>query len=103
MKAKKVPLRTCVGCGEQKTKKELIRVVKTNEGHVSIDFKGRANGRGAYVCPNLECLKKAQKRDSLSRSLMTKIDSEIYARLEKELTEGKEEHDKAQPEGDQNE
>lgn len=88
MKTKKVPLRTCVGCGEQKTKKELIRVVKDNENHVSIDFKGRANGRGAYICPNLECLKKAQKKDSLSRSLMYKIDQEIYKRLEEELAAG---------------
>lgn len=88
MKVKKVPMRTCVGCGEQKTKKELIRVVKNNENQVSVDFKGKANGRGAYICPSVECLKKAQKRDALSRSLMIKIDQEIYERLAKELAEG---------------
>ncbi len=91
MKAKKVPMRTCVGCGEQKTKKELIRVVKNNENQVFVDFKGKANGRGAYICPSLECLKKAQKRDALSRSLMIKIDQEIYERLAKELEAGDQE------------
>lgn len=88
MKVKKVPMRTCVGCGEQKTKKELIRVVKNNENQVSVDFKGKANGRGAYICPSIECLKKAQKRDALSRSLMIKIDQEIYERLAAELAMG---------------
>lgn len=88
MKVKKVPMRTCVGCGEQKTKRELIRVVKNSEDQVFVDFKGKANGRGAYICPSLECLKKAQKRDALSRSLMIKIDQEIYARLAEELAAG---------------
>lgn len=88
MKVKKVPMRTCVGCGQQKTKKELIRVVKNNENQVFVDFKGKANGRGAYICPSLECLKKAQKRDALSRSLMIKIDQEIYERLAEELAAG---------------
>jgi hypothetical protein len=97
MKVKKVPMRTCVGCGEQKTKKELIRVVKNNENQVFVDFKGKANGRGAYICPSLECLKKAQKRDALSRSLMTKIDHEIYERLAEELAAG----DQSEPTADQ--
>lgn len=88
MKVKKVPMRTCVGCGAQKTKRELIRVVKNNEDQVFVDFKGKANGRGAYICPSLECLKKAQKRDALSRSLMIKIDQEIYERLAEELAAG---------------
>lgn len=91
MKVKKVPMRTCVGCGEQKTKKELIRVVKNNENQVFVDFRGKANGRGAYICPSLECLKKAQKRDALSRSLMIKIDQEIYERLAEELAAGDQE------------
>lgn len=90
-------MRTCVGCGEQKTKKELIRVVKNNENQVFVDFKGKANGRGAYICPSLECLKKAQKRDALSRSLMTKIDHEIYERLAEELAAG----DQSEPTADQ--
>ncbi len=88
MKVKKVPMRTCVGCGEQKMKRELIRVVKNNEDQVFVDFKGKANGRGAYICPDVECLKKAQKRDSLSRSLMIKIDQEIYERLAQEISAG---------------
>lgn len=88
MKVKKVPMRTCVGCGEQKTKRELIRVVKNSEDQVFVDFKGKANGRGAYICPSLDCLKKAQKRDALSRSLMIKIDHEIYERLAEELAAG---------------
>lgn len=88
MKVKKVPMRTCVGCGAQKTKRELIRVVKNSEDQVFVDFKGKANGRGAYICPSLECLKKAQKRDALSRSLMIKIDQEIYERLAEELAAG---------------
>jgi predicted RNA-binding protein YlxR (DUF448 family) len=88
MKVKRIPMRTCVGCGQQKTKKELIRVVKNNEDQVFVDFKGKANGRGAYICPSLECLTKAQKRDALSRSLMIKIDREIYERLAQELAAG---------------
>lgn len=88
MKVKRIPMRTCVGCGQQKTKKELIRVVKNNEDQVFVDFKGKANGRGAYICPSLECLTKAQKRDALSRSLMIKIDRDIYERLAQELAAG---------------
>jgi len=80
-------MRTCVGCGEQKTKKELIRVVKNSEDQVFIDFAGKANGRGAYLCPDPECLKKAEKRDALSRSLGTRIDKAVYAELERQLEE----------------
>lgn len=101
MKVKKVPMRTCVGCGEQKTKKELIRVVKNNENQVFVDFRGKANGRGAYICPSLECLKKAQKRDALSRSLMIKIDQEIYERLAEELAAGDQEELAADGEKDE--
>lgn len=101
MKVKKVPMRTCVGCGEQKTKKELIRVVKNNENQVFVDFRGKANGRGAYICPSLECLKKAQKRDALSRSLMIKIDQEIYERLAEELAAGDQEEPVADGEKDE--
>jgi uncharacterized protein len=87
VKPKKIPMRTCVGCGEQKTKKELIRVVKSNEDQFFIDFVGKANGRGAYLCPDPECLKKAEKRDALSRSLGTRIDKAVYAELERQLEE----------------
>jgi predicted RNA-binding protein YlxR (DUF448 family) len=85
MKVRKVPLRKCVGCGEQKPKKDLIRVVKNKEGDLCVDFTGKANGRGAYICPNLECLKKAQKRKALNRALECDISNEIFERLEQEL------------------
>jgi len=85
MKKRKIPLRKCVGCGEQKSKKELIRVVKTKDGEFFVDFTGKANGRGAYICPDIECFNKALKRDSLSRSFQTKVGSEIYEKLKEEL------------------
>lgn len=85
MKQKKLPLRKCIGCNEQKSKKELIRVVKNNQDEVFIDLTGKANGRGAYICPTLECLKKAEKRDALSRAFQQKIDRAIYVKLEQEL------------------
>lgn len=85
MKVKKVPLRKCLGCNEQKQKRELIRVVKSKEGEVSLDVTGRANGRGAYICPNPECLAKAEKRKSLARALETEITAEIYAKLRDEI------------------
>lgn len=87
MKQKKIPLRKCVGCHEQKTKKQLIRVVKNNQDEVFIDVTGKANGRGAYICPSQECLQKAAKKDLLSKALLKKISPEIYAGLEKELND----------------
>ena len=65
---KKIPMRQCVGCREMKEKKSLIRVVKSPEGQVSLDFKGKLPGRGAYVCPNPECLKRARKSRGLERA-----------------------------------
>lgn len=85
MKAKKVPLRKCLGCNEQKQKREMIRVVKNKEGVVELDFTGRANGRGAYICPNSECLAKAEKRKSLERALETQISKELYEKLREEI------------------
>lgn len=85
MKARKVPLRKCVGCGEQKPKKDLIRVVKNKDGELLVDFTGKANGRGAYICPSIECLKTAQKRKALNRALECEISDEIFERLEQEL------------------
>lgn len=85
MKARKVPLRKCVGCGEQKPKKDLIRIVKNKEGELCVDFTGKANGRGAYICPNLKCLQTAQKRKALNRALECEISEEIFERLEQEL------------------
>lgn len=86
MKAgKKVPMRTCVGCRESKEKKELIRIVRTPEGNVELDLTGRANGRGAYLCPKSECLAKARKSRGLERSLQSTISAEVFDRLEEEM------------------
>ncbi len=85
---KKIPMRQCMGCRERRAKKELIRVVRTVEGTVSLDFSGKLNGRGAYVCPDPECLKKALKSKALDRSLEVTIPPEVIARLEKEMEAG---------------
>ena len=84
---KKIPQRQCMGCRERKAKKELIRVVRGTDGVVSLDFSGKLNGRGAYICPQMECLQKAQKAKSLERSLEVPIPQEVYERLEKEMGE----------------
>ncbi|MBQ6996827.1 MAG: YlxR family protein [Oscillospiraceae bacterium] len=85
---KKIPQRQCMGCRERKAKKEMIRVVRTTEGTVCLDFSGKLNGRGAYVCPNMECLKKAQKSRSLERCLEIEIPQEVYDRLTREMEVG---------------
>ncbi len=82
---KKIPLRMCTGCGEMKPKKELVRVVRSSEGEISLDLTGRKSGRGAYVCPNLACLKKARKTRRIERSLDCKISDELYDAMEKEM------------------
>lgn len=82
---KKIPMRMCTGCGEMKPKKELVRVVKSPEGEISIDRTGRSPGRGAYVCPNPECLKKAKKSRRLEKVFASQIPEEVYDALEKEL------------------
>lgn len=87
MKSKKIPMRSCVGCKESKNKSELIRVIKTPEGDVAVDCTGKRNGRGAYICPSVECLKKAQKTKALSRSLNTTIPEEVYADIERQMLE----------------
>ena len=87
---KKIPQRQCMGCRERRAKRELIRVVRSPEGNVSLDFGGKMNGRGAYICPNSECLKKAIRSKALDRSLEVTIPEEVYARLEKELEGGHE-------------
>lgn len=84
---KKQPIRKCVGCGEVKNKKELIRVLKNTEGQFMIDVTGRLNGRGAYVCRDVNCLKKAIKSKGLERSFKMQIDNSIYEALEKEFDE----------------
>ncbi len=85
---KKIPLRQCVGCGEMKNKKEMIRVIRTREGEFLLDTTGKKNGRGAYLCPNPECLKKAEKSKGLERSFGQAIPKEVYASLEREMNEG---------------
>ena len=85
---KKIPQRQCMGCRERKAKRELIRVVRTPEGGVSLDFGGKMNGRGAYLCPDPECLKKAIRSKALDRSLEVEIPEEVYGRLQKEMEVG---------------
>lgn len=87
-KVKKIPQRQCVGCREMKDKKALIRVVKSPEGEVSLDTVGRKPGRGAYVCPDTECLRKARKSRALERAFETQIPSEVYDAMEQELGGG---------------
>lgn len=83
--AKKVPLRQCIGCGESKNKKEMIRILKTPEGEFTLDATGRKNGRGAYLCPSVECFRKAVKGKGLERSFKMAIPKEVYEALEKEM------------------
>ena len=85
---KKIPQRQCMGCRERKAKRELIRVVRMTDGNVSLDFSGKLNGRGAYICPQPACLAKARKARSLERSLEVPIPEEVYDRLEKEMEAG---------------
>ncbi len=85
MSTKKVPLRQCIGCGEMKSKKEMIRVLKTESEGIILDATGRKNGRGAYVCPTLECFRKAVKNKGLERSFKMPVPKEVYESLEKEM------------------
>jgi len=85
---KKIPQRQCMGCRERREKRAMIRVVRTPEGEVTLDFSGKKNGRGAYLCPNPACLKKAIRSKSLDRSLEVTIPQEVYDRLEKEMEVG---------------
>ena len=82
---KKIPQRQCMGCRERKEKRQMIRVVRCTDGSVNLDFSGKMNGRGAYVCPDPECLKKALRSKALDRSLEVTIPEEVIARLEKEM------------------
>jgi hypothetical protein len=82
---KKVPQRQCIGCGEMKNKKEMIRILKTPEGEFTLDATGRKNGRGAYLCPSVECFRNAVKGKGLERSFKMAIPKEVYETLEKEM------------------
>ena len=86
---KKIPQRTCIGCNTQKNKKDLIRIVKDKDGNISIDKTGKANGRGAYICDNIECLEKAIKSKRLEKTFETKISEEIYENLRGVIVDNK--------------
>ena len=86
---KKIPQRQCMGCRERKNQRDMIRVVRETTGAVSLDFSGKLNGRGAYICPDPECLKKARKAKSLDRSLEVTIPEEVYDRLDREMEAGR--------------
>ena len=85
---KKIPQRQCMGCRERKNKRDLIRVVRGTDGNVSLDFGGKANGRGAYLCPDIQCLQKAIRSKALERSLEVPIPEQVYERLAKEMEGG---------------
>ena len=85
MKVKKIPQRTCIGCGETHNKKEMVRIVRSPEGEVSLDRSGKKPGRGAYVCRDPQCLKKARKSRALERMLETGIPDEVYEALERQM------------------
>lgn len=83
--AKKIPMRQCIGCGEMKSKKEMIRILRTEDQGIILDATGRKNGRGAYICPNPECMKKARKSRGLDRAFKMPVSDEIYDSLTKEI------------------
>ena len=86
-KVKKIPMRQCMGCNEHKPKAELLRVVRSPEGEVSLDFTGKKSGRGAYVCRALKCLQRARKSHRLERILECEISESVYDAMEQELAE----------------
>lgn len=86
MKTKKIPTRICVGCGEPKEKQSMVRVVKTAENEICLDETGRKNGRGAYICKNIECFRRAVQSKGLERSLKTQVPQEVIEQLEEEMS-----------------
>ena len=93
---KKIPQRQCMGCRERKAKRELIRVVRMTDGNVSLDFSGKLNGRGAYICRDVKCLRKARKSRRIESALECSIPDEVYDQMEKELQAYAQEQDNAQ-------
>lgn len=85
MSTKKIPMRMCTACREMKPKRELVRIVKTPEGEIRLDLTGKLNGRGAYICKSVDCLKKAEKTGALSRAFSCQVSPEIYQQLAQEL------------------
>ncbi|MBQ3012138.1 MAG: YlxR family protein [Clostridia bacterium] len=89
-KTRKVPMRQCLGCNEHKPKREMIRVVRTPEGAVELDFVGKKSGRGAYICPKRSCFAKARKSKRIENILEVKLPEEIYDRMEQSISEAEE-------------
>lgn len=87
MKTKKIPMRMCLGCGESKPKKELVRVVKNKEGEISLDLTGKKSGRGAYICKSTECFNKARKARRFEKAFSCKIEDEVFEAMEAQLNE----------------
>ena len=85
MQQRKIPLRRCTGCNESKPKKELVRIVRSPEGEITLDLVGKKPGRGAYLCPNVQCLAKARKAKRLERALEAQIPPEVYERIEHQI------------------
>ncbi len=90
MKPRKIPMRQCLGCNEHKPKAELIRIVRSPEGEISLDLTGKKSGRGAYICRDLKCLKKVRKSGRVAHNLECEISPEVYDKMEAELTVGDE-------------
>lgn len=87
MTERKIPLRKCIGCGEMKDKRELVRVVRSKEGEISVDLYGKKPGRGAYICRSTACLLKAQKAKRLEKAFSTRIDPAIYDAMMREIAD----------------
>lgn len=87
MQQKKIPMRKCVGCNESKSKKELVRIVRSPEGDISLDTTGKKSGRGAYICPSADCLKKAVKSKRIDKILEVTVPESVYEEAERLLTE----------------
>ncbi len=88
-KVRKIPMRTCIACREEKPKKEMLRVVRSSEGAISLDFSGKLPGRGAYICNSAECVKKLKKYRLLNKTFSADVPEEVYARIEEEFLGGK--------------
>ena len=92
-KTRKIPMRQCLGCNEHKPKREMIRVVRTPDGAVELDFVGKKSGRGAYICPKRSCFAKARKSKRIENILEVKLPEEIYDRMEQSISEAEEQND----------
>lgn len=84
-KIRKIPMRQCLGCNEHKPKIELLRVVRSPEGEISLDFRGKKSGRGAYICRDVKCLRRARKSRRIDKNLECEIPDEVYDAMEAEL------------------